>query len=252
MISSALDEIKSNNPDVIAEYKNIKGNDIDQDIKVSYNIDVRNGKLYGSDCVVTLKGFSGGYAFDPDDAGENAKLIERLKGLIESVSRALGREKVKDDCRSLPAKYHLSIDDFTTLYLVDLAANIIYAYGKDPHTYEYTLTKYYGASGYYSDSEKEISYKDLPNMDNLDPIVLKDVIFSESGRCYESIKYNLYYKPSARKSALIRCGICFRDMPGGAGKTEVNLLPDSLVPTKIASLGLTKGEEHHYELDSSD
>jgi hypothetical protein len=167
-----------------------------------------------------------------------------IVNLAEDSLQEYTDNKLKDAYSTIPAKYNLTDDDYSMLYLLDPTMNIIYTYSDSE------LKRHYVHADRHASSD--LVYKTKPNIDDLDLIVASIITQSSSGRCWSSVSRNKYYKPTAKKFFLVKCGVGFHDVEGGNSVTSVRLMPDDEVPEKFKAIGLTKGEYQHYEVDSSD
>lgn len=250
IIADALIHVRSMNPDLLTDYKDVSGKDLADDLQLDYDIQLDSQNNFSkAECKISFpgKGRNGikfCHKFDPNVTPDLDKMAKGIIDLAKDALQEYTDNKLRDDYSTIPAKYNLTDNDYSALYLLDPTTNIIYSYS------DARLKRYYVHADRRADSS--LVYKTRPNVDNLDLIAASVVTNSSSGRCWSSTSTIKYYKPTAKKFFLVKCGIGFWDVEGGNGETSVTLMPDDKVPEKFKAIGLTKGEYQHYEVDSSD
>ncbi len=193
---------------------------------------------------VSLEGVGSYYKFKTEDLTVKAICTYSLL-LTENLVKDSSKKYLKniyDDCVD---DLGLKPKDASDLYLLDKYENKLYRFSGDRDSASINLIG----------SDESLKLTDLPDFDQVQVICIKQITSRSSGRCYYSVSYNLFYNPKASHDLLTKCGVAFKENPsrGWDNGVEVCYFID---PDKISyeyrRLGLTKGEQHSYEIDSGD
>lgn len=175
------------------------------------------------------------------------------KEVICTYSLLLAENLVKDSSKKyLKNIYNDYVDDLglepkdaSDLYLLDKYENKLYHFDDNRDSATLNLIG----------SDESLKLTELPDFDQLQVICIKQITSSSSGRCYYSVSYNLFYNPKVSHELLTKCGIAFKENPSRGWDNGVDICyfidPDK-IPYEYRRLGLTSGEKHSYEIDSSD
>ena len=183
------------------------------------------------------------YPFSEENLTDTDKMCKRVFDLINRLMEDKIKEVCKKKLDELLAKYNIKgIDE---LRFIDLKTNQKYYIEEDEK----------GAMIYIPKDHLLNSLKDLtqmPDFDKLKLVCAVKTIESTSRMCYSSTYYKVYYDPTLPEDILKECGVFLEETGGGNGETRCYFMDPEEIPTDIRAAGFTKGEDRHYEIDSSD
>lgn len=245
----AIDQIKQENPDLVNAYRSITGIDISDAVEVIAKC------RFGSNRVsfeVKATDSSNYYDFSKADVENISYLAKYIIKVLENNMRVKIETKITETYSNLISKLGLTDNDWTRLYFLDKTTDQIYRYGHwDGEGRDKNKLVIFVEDG-NSIHVSDINYQNMPDINNLDLIVIDNLISYSSGRCWSDSTVNTYYKPTVDKSLLKKCGVCFIPYTGGFNKPSMTLISGDQIPEKLKVLGFTKGEQTNFVYDSSD
>ena len=245
IITAAKQEIV-NDPEYIRInniYRKFASANLVDDILIKGDPDRSKGPEY----YVRLEGYPYYYTFKPEELTKETICKYALK-LAENYIKEQAGEYFKNVFEDYVDELGLSTREANTVYLLDNYTDQVYYLTANSKTGTFGFTD-------ENNRDSEVDIKEMPDLDKLQVIALKHITYSHSGNCYYGIAYDLYYNPKQPTELLNKCGVTFKEVLGTGWDNGVELC-SFLDPNKIAfkyrRLGLTKGEHHSYEVDSSD
>ena len=253
-------ELRAKDKDLVDEFESISGKLEDKlNFDFTYNAE-RNGDIRYS-INLSLDGKRNGVFGKKDlvDSFDYAleKAEELLSWCIKGYKHDLMLKRVKD---FLTAKGVAKA--FAAIYLYDENLEEYYRYQDKDSRGNPTIQRLAFSEHKYHDRETDedkyyttIDYKDVDDSFNpagLEIVAAVDNMRSGGGRCWSWDSHDVYYNPRNPKNVSKACGVSFKEYEGGNGETSVKFLDPNNIPDEAKKLGLTAGEYHHYEVDSSD
>lgn len=200
------------------------------DSEVSYQVSLESARSY--------------YSFKADKLTVKAICTYSLL-LAENLVKDSSKKYLKNIYDDYVDDLGLEPKDASDLYLLDKYENKLYYFSDDRDSASISLIG----------SDEPITLTELPDFDQVQVICIKQITSHYSGNCYYSVSYNLFYNPKISHELLTQCGVAFKENPsrGWDNGVEICYFIDSdKIPYEYRRLGLTKGEQHSYEIDSSD
>ena len=244
-INAAKQEIV-NDPEYIRInniYRKFASGNLVDDILITGDPDRKKGPEY----YIKLDGYRYLYTVKPEELTKEAICKYALK-LAESYLKEQADEYFKNVFEDYVDELGLTTREADTIYLLDNYTDQLY----------YLTANSKGGTFGFTDknnNDHKVDIADLPDLDKLQVIALKNITYSHSGNCYYGIAYDLYYNPKQPTELLNKCGVTFKEVLGTGWNNGVSLcsfLDPNKIAFKYSRLGLTKGEHHSYEIDSSD
>lgn len=233
-----------NSPDYISInsiYNQFADSDLVDDIRLTASLASLNSS---ANYQLSLDGPNSYYGFSEKDLTTETICKYSLL-LAKSVIKKSSKKYFKNLYEDYIDELDLDIADVDVLYLVDNYEDKLYYFKKEEDSASIGLV---GTSS-------PLDLTELPDLDRVQVICIKQITQQRSSNCYYSIDYNLFYNPRASRELLTKCGVAFKETQSKGWANGVDLC-SFIDPEKIAyeyrRLGLIRGEQHSYEIDSSD
>jgi len=159
---------------------------------------------------------------------------------------------IKETYSNMTNQIGLTDREWSRLYFLDKTTNQIYSYGHwndESHTADKLVIYRQNNNTTYVD---DVKYNEMPEINNLELVVIDNLISHSSGRSWSDSTTNTYYKPEVDTNILHRCGVALKNISGGFNEASVRALPDDQIPENLKALGFTKAEQTDFAYDSSD
>lgn len=243
----ALDYLKSENSEIFDIYKKIMGEDIE-------NVVAIEPKVSGDKNIVRFWVSVGHSYYDCTraDIEDSARIAKYFTNLLGKAMKNKLEADIKETYSNIANQIGLTDRDWSCLYFLDKTTNQIYRYGHwndERHDTDKLVIYRQNNNTTYVD---DVKYNEMPEINNLELVVIDNLISYSSGRCWSDSTINTYYKPEVDTNILHRCGVALKKISGGFNEASVRALPDDQIPENLKALGFTKAEQTDFAYDSSD
>jgi len=262
IIHQVIIKLNKNYPDLVYDYLHLT-NLTGLDEAIEYTVDKN-----AHHCVLRFAGTNTGCRLTRDEI-ENAdkvfidSLVEDIADILKSTCKILTVRIDTLNCSTAIETYmnslNLTSSDFGTLYVLDKAKGNIITIRQTQNVNDASLPPVSWKAFIYervdnSVDEQQLAYKDLPDFNKVD-ILAADIVRSSGGRSWGWTTADIYYNHNMPDAVKKGIGITEQDESDyiGAGNGHsITAHANKDIPPKLAAIGLTDVEEHHYEHDSSD
>ena len=244
-----LDGVAVKYADKVKEYLELVGkNDISEIISlkavITKSSDYRGTLYYHLECL--LDGYNRYYSLSDKDLNDVEHVVKLYGLLLTSAITENIANKVDTDMKEFVKGLNLEERSWDSLYFVDKNNEFVYEITKDNGKYNLLKCKV-GDISFVN-----VNPKEYPDFTTLKLVVVDNEVTHYTGRCYYHYVDHYYYNPEIDHAVGKTCHINYEESEGDYFDNSVSFLADGDIPASMKALGLTKGERHSSECDSSD
>ncbi len=244
-----LDGVAIKCADKVKEYLELVGkNDISEIISLKAIVtksEFNSSTLYYHlEC--RLEGYNQYYTIKDTELNKTDYIVRLYDSLLSSALLEHISKKVNAEIADFIKGFNLDERSWDGLFFVDKDNEFVYKIEKENGKYNIFKSKVGDISF------DGVSPRDCPDLTTLKLVAANYEVMHSTGRCYYHYVYNYYYNPEIDQAIGKTCHIEYEESEGEYFDNSTSFLADDEIPASMKALGLTKGERHSSECDSSD